>query len=104
MKSICSEFKRHRIIVAVTTSMIEKYSLANLRKQESFTLTEHNRSDLSKDIRKAVTFLHAKGLCHGKLKQDYVIIDEVCIIYHVYPGTMLQVQVWLASPSVTSHL
>lgn len=77
MKSINTEFKRHRIIVAMTTSLIDKYSLTNSKKQESFTLTENNKLDVSKDIRKAVTFLHDKGIFHGQLKDDYVIIDEV---------------------------
>lgn len=79
MTSICSEFKRHRIIVAMTTSQIEKYSLAKLKEKESFTFTGNNKLDLSEDIRKAVTFLHDKGICHGQLREDYVIIEEVYI-------------------------
>lgn len=80
MKSVCSDFKRRRIILAMTTSGIEKYSLANLRKRESFILTENNRMDFTDDIKKAVMFLHEKGVCHGELSEDYVIIDEVCIV------------------------
>ncbi|PIK39302.1 putative G-protein coupled receptor [Apostichopus japonicus] len=76
MKSVCSDFKRRRIILAMTTSGIEKYSLANLRKRESFILTENNRMDFTDDIKKAVMFLHEKGVCHGELSEDYVIIDE----------------------------
>lgn len=61
MKITGTEFKRYRIILAMT-SLMEKYSLTKLRTNESFNLTENNKLDISGDIKKLSLFYMMKDL------------------------------------------
>lgn len=69
--------KRHRVILTVNLLSLKKYTLATLMEKESFTLSDMCASDVERDIRKALKYLHDNGIVHGSISTSSVIIDGV---------------------------